>query len=119
MLCNPISYYPDKIDEMIFFQDNNLEKTDLINTYNNLVTQGNYSKANDFIHQQEGIYGFWADFFNLIENRIYNLQEYLLQKPPKKQPFVSSEEDESTGDLPNITDEEKEPSVITGDTIWI
>ena len=31
-------------------------------------------------------------FFNLIENRIYNLQEYLSNKPPKKQPFVFYDE---------------------------
>ena len=108
MLCDPVSYYPNKIDEMIFFQDNDLEKADIINTYNNLITQGKYSKANDFINQQENIYGFFADFFNLIENRIHNLQEYLLQKPPKKQLFISLEEES-----------DDEPPVITEGIIWI
>lgn len=88
MLCNPVSHYPDKIDEMTFFQDNDLEKKEIINAYNGLVAQGKYSEAAEFINQQKGIYGFFGDFFNLIENRIYNLQEYLLQKPPKKQPFL-------------------------------
>lgn len=95
MLCNPISYYPNKVDEMTFFQDNNLEKMEIINHYNDLIAQGKYSEANDYINQQEGIYGFFADFFNLIENRIYNLQEYLLSKPPKKQPFVYYDEEVS------------------------
>ena len=93
MLCNSASYYPSKVDEMIFFQDNNLEKVETINHYNSLIAQGNYSEANDYINQQEGIYGFFADFLNLIENRIYTLQEYLLQKPPKKQPFIYYEEE--------------------------
>lgn len=87
MLCNTTSYYPDGIDKMFFFQDNDLEKIDTINQYNNLIAQGKYSEANQFINQQEGIYGYFADFFNALENRIYNLQTYLLQKPPKKRYF--------------------------------
>ena len=93
MLCNPASAYPDKIDEMTFFQDNSLEKLDIMRHYDSLVTQGKYSDANAYISQQEGIYGFFAEFFNLIENRIYSLQEHLLQKPPKKQPFLFYDEE--------------------------
>ena len=93
MLCNSASYYPNKVDEMIFFQDNNLEKIEIMNHYNSLIAQGDYSEANDYINQQEGVYGFFADFLNLIENRIYTLQEYLLQKPPKKQPFIYYDEE--------------------------
>lgn len=94
MLCNPTSYYPHKIDNMIFFQDNNLENVTIMNQYNELIAQGKYSEASDYINQQEGICGFFADFFNLIENRIYTLQEHLLQKPPKKQPFIFYDEEE-------------------------
>ncbi len=91
---------------MTFFQDNNIENAEIIHTYNNLISQGSYNTANDFISKQDGIYGFFADFLNLIENRIYNLQAYLLQKPPKKQPFATF-------------DEEKELPAIDVDTIWI
>ncbi len=110
MLCNPASYYPNKVDEMIFFQDNNLDNVKIMNHYNNLIAQGKYSKANDYINQQEGVYGFFADFFNLIENRIYTLQEYLLQKPPKKQPFIYYDEKEhfSVGELHVFTDTDDE-----------
>lgn len=93
MLCNPASYYPNKVDEMIFFQDNNLEKVEIINHYDDLIRQGKYNEANDYIEGQEGIYGFFADYLNLIENRIYNLQEHLLNNPPKKQPFIYYDEE--------------------------
>lgn len=94
MLCNTTSYYPDGIDKMTFFQDNDLTKVDIINTYNNLIAQGKYSEANQYINQQEGVYDFFADFLNAIENRIYNLQAYLLQKPPKKRYFFYWDVDE-------------------------
>ena len=126
MLCNSASYYPNKVDEMIFFQDNNLEKIEIMNHYNSLIAQGDYIEANDY-------------------------QEYLLQKPPKKQPFIyydeeihfpmeelhifsdtdeeedlssillfsEDEEPESIEDLYTFTGEEAEPPVVNKDTIWI
>ncbi len=115
MSCNPISYYPNKIDEMTFFQDNNLEKVEIMNHYDELIAQGKYDEANDYINQQEGIYGFFADFFNLIENRIYTTQEYLLNKPPKKQPFIYYDEEEhfSMSNLHVFTDTEEEEDLST------
>lgn len=118
MLCNPTSYYPHKIDNMIFFQDNNLENVEIMNQYNELIAQGKYSEASDYINQQEGIYGFFADFFNLIENRIYTLQEYLLQKPPKKQPFIFYDDEEhfSITDLHIFEDVYEEEDFSINDT---
>lgn len=88
MLCNTMSIYPNGIDPMMFFQDNDIEKIEIINEYNKLILQGKYDEANTFIDQQEGIYGYFADFFNALENRVDALQEYLLSKPPKWQPFI-------------------------------
>ncbi len=118
MSCNPISYYPNKIDEMTFFQDNNLEKVEIMNHYNELISQGKYDEANNYIGQQENVYGFFADFFNLIENRLYTLQEYLLQKPPKKQPFIFYDEEEhfSISDLHVFKDIYEEEDFSINDT---
>ena len=95
---------------MIFFQDNNLEKVDIINNYNKLISQSKYGEASDYIDEQEDVYGYFACYLNLIENRIYNLQEYLLQKPPKKQPFIYYEKEEHfpITDLHIFTDDDIE-----------
>ena len=103
MLYNPISNYPDSIDPMIFFQDISLTQTEVMDTYNQLILQGKYSEATDYISDQHGIYGYFADYFNAIENRIYHLQEYLLTVEPYR-PFVSSE---------------AEPADLDNETIWI
>lgn len=102
-MINCISYYPQQIDEMLFFQDNDIEKVPIMETYNNLASKGKYNEASAYINQQEGIYGYFADFFNAIENRIYSLQDYLLTKE-KINYFMSSE---------------TEPSSTTEDIIWI
>lgn len=90
MLYNPISNYPDSVDPMIFFQDIDLTQTEIMKAYDRLISHGCHREANDFINDQEGICGYFADYFNAIENRIYSLQEYLSTVAPK-QPFVSSD----------------------------
>lgn len=99
MLCNPLSFYPDKIDPLIFFQDVNLEQLEIMDTYNDLIKKGKYTEANEYINSQSGICGYFADFLNAIENRIYNLQTHLLTIEPK-QPFIYSDEE------PILTQEE-------------
>lgn len=88
--CNPISNYPTEVDGLVFFQDNDLENIGFVNEYNRLIDKKKYDEANKFINENGSIYGFFADFFNLIENRIYNLQEYESDKykTPKIQPFA-------------------------------
>lgn len=88
--CNPISNYPVKVDELVFFQDNDLENINVVNEYNRLINEGKYDEAIQYVADNGNIYGFFADFFNLIENRIYTLQEYESEKykTPKRQPFV-------------------------------
>lgn len=112
MLCNTVSLYPEGIDPMLFFQDNSLDKIAIINEYNDLISQGNYEEAGNFINNQEGVYGYFADFFNAIENRIYSLQKYLHDKKPlteKEHPFVYWDQ---------TLDEIEEPSVEDG-MLWI
>lgn len=93
---------------MIFFQDNDLGKVEIINTYNNLISQGKYTESSNYINQQEGVYGYFADFFNAIENRIYNTQDYLLQKEPVKKQYVFFDP----------TDEADEPDIEEG-MFWL
>lgn len=108
MLCNTISHYPDGIDDMIFFQDNDLEKAKVMNHYNHLIAQVDYNEANEYISRQSNIYGYFADFFNAIENRIYSLQESLLKKSPKKKFFIYTDNETAP-----------DPSSLEADIIWI
>lgn len=98
---NAISLYPNAIDEMFFFQDNDIDSIEVINTYNNFITQGKYTEASNYISQHEEVYGFFANYLNAIENRIYNLQEYLLTKQ-KKNPFVFSDEEPESAEVGTI-----------------
>lgn len=96
------SNYPTAIDEMLFFQDNSIDKMPIIQHYENLISQGKYDEANDYISQQD-VYGYFADYFNGMENRIYSLQKHLLTKT-KTNPFTISD---------------TEPTNVEEGTIWI
>lgn len=87
-MINTISYFPNGIDPMIFFQDNDLDKVEVIDNYNKLISIGKYTDANKYIQSKENVYGYFADLFNAIENRIYSLQSYLLSKNPIKKQYV-------------------------------
>lgn len=102
MLFNPISNYPDSIDPMIFFQDIDLTQVEVMDTYDLLISQGRYGDADSYMEEQNGIHGYFADYFNAIENRLFQLQKYLLSVEPRR-PFVSSDS-EPPADI---------------DTIWI
>ncbi len=80
MLYNINSSYPDQIDPLIFFQDIDIDHLEQMQHFQNLIQQGRYTEASEYINQQNGIHGAFAGLFNLIENRIYALQNYLLAK---------------------------------------
>lgn len=102
-MIDTTSQYPNTIDPMLFFQDNNWDNVDIINTYNNLIAQEKYDEANEFISQQENVHTYSADYLNAIENRIESLQGYLLTKG-KKEVFIHS----------NV-----EPDQVNENMIWI
>ena len=83
-----------------------------MNTYQDLLAKGQYREANRYMSRQEGLCGFFADYLNALENRIYHLQEYLLQKPPKQQFFLYYDDINGEG-------ETAEPSGVNENTIWI
>ena len=106
MLCNSLSFYPDGgVDQLLFFQDNEIDQLPIIKHYDELIKKNQYSEADKYISQQEGIHGYFADFFNAIENRIYSLQSHLLNKE-KTQQFIDGEDD-------------SEPENPSLNTIWI
>lgn len=107
-MINTISYFPNGIDPMIFFQDNDLDKVEVIDNYNKLIALGKYTEANRYIQSQENVYGYFADLFNAIENRIYNLQSYLLSKKPIKKQYVCFDDNQG----------QEEPDIEEG-MLWL
>ena len=80
MVYNEISYFPDTIDPLIFFQDNGIEHIDELSKYLALLKKGKYTEASTYADFQSNLNGYFGSLFNLIENRIYTWQKELLRK---------------------------------------
>lgn len=82
------SSFPDKIDPLIFFQDIDISQVSILEEYQRLIRMGMYDKADEYM-KYHNIHGYCAALFNLIENRILSMQEYLFTKekmnPTKQQ----------------------------------
>lgn len=74
------SSFPSVIDSLIFYQDLNLEYTDIFYRYQRFLRESNVSEAAQDL-RQSGIPYYGAGLFNLIENRINSLQTYLKANP--------------------------------------
>lgn len=53
MLCNEISSFPGKVDEMTFFQDVSLNTMEYKKEYQRLLSKGDYSEADRYINRQK------------------------------------------------------------------
>lgn len=91
MLSNSQSNYPDSVDKMNFFSDVSLKNKRIFDEYNRLISEKQYDSANALLQDSDTIiHAYCAEYFNLIENRIEKLQEYLLSKVKKENPFIVS-----------------------------
>lgn len=92
MLYPDLSAYPGKADELLFFQDIDLEQLPVMLAYQKLLGQKQYTQANEYIGRQTGIHGYFAGLFNLLETRIYTLQKHILTKQKHNPMFFSADE---------------------------
>lgn len=79
-IYNIESAFPENTDDLYFISDVNLETQDIYKHHKQLVNNGKYSEASEYLNQQTGITPVNADFFNMLENRIYNTQIYVSAK---------------------------------------
>lgn len=100
MIYQSGSAFPDKVDPLIFFQDIDISQVTALKEYQRFIRIGKYDEANEYM-KHHNLHGYCAGLFNLIENRIYTLQKYLLTKE-KVNPIVCQAE-EPTNAVKNYT----------------
>lgn len=92
------SKFPDAIDDLIFFSDISYSKKYIETNHRNLLRNGKYSEASEYLNNQEDITPYSADLLNCASNRIRATQDYLLNKDIVKSMHISDEEPDA---LPN------------------
>ena len=79
MIRPTTSVFPENIDARACFSDISLEHADVLENYSALVKNGNYREGSallDANKQYVDYYG--ADMFNLMENRVVNIEDYVI-----------------------------------------
>lgn len=74
------SSFPSAVDDIAFISDVNLDTLEIYKHHRDLVNNGKYTEASNYLNQQTGITSVNADFFNMLENRIYQTQLYVKNK---------------------------------------
>ena len=81
-MMDTTSYFPDEIDDRVYFQDIDLEYYELKKEYDTLIANGQYSDAKS-LYEASDFNIFGADILNLLENRLVTIGEFLptIEKP--------------------------------------
>lgn len=92
MTYDSFSSYPQKIDPLIYVQDIGIEDADAVSNYRASIAQGKYSDAQTTMNANNNITQYSAELMNMIENRIYVLQQYLIANTVVKNNVYTSDE---------------------------
>lgn len=74
---NVTTKFPLQIDDRVFFQDINIDQVPILQRYQTLLSNGQYSTASEYLNNSEVFfYGAWC--LNLIENRLFAIGNYVI-----------------------------------------
>lgn len=80
MSYNTKSTFSNTINELLFLSDVDIAHKSVMNTHQSYIKDGEYTKASDYINAQADITPVTAGLFQMIQNRIAVLQDYLLSE---------------------------------------
>lgn len=96
------SQYPNKIDNLLFLNDVDLEHLSISNQHKDLIMEERYTEAGELLESSD-IDSMCASLFNLIENRIYATQHHINNKHTKWYEIHGVESPIECFDLPDDT----------------
>lgn len=71
------SVFPNSIDDLPFISDVDIPNKNIMISIQNYIDQGDYDNASKLCNTSD-ITSINSDYFNMVQNRIYSLQNYLI-----------------------------------------
>lgn len=71
------SVFPNSIDDLPFISDVDIPNKNIMISIQNYIDQGDYDNASKLCNMSN-ITSINSDYFNMVQNRIYSLQKYLI-----------------------------------------
>lgn len=84
-MIDSASKFPDEIDTLRYYSDVTISQKDTMDEYVKLIGEKKYTEAYELISEST-IFGWFADYFNMVENRICSTQKYLVEEAALKHP---------------------------------
>lgn len=113
-MINPSSKYPDSYDTPGYWSDISISQVAEKNQYDSDIAAGKYSDAYNTVGDTN-IFGWFADYFNAIENRIYALQVFLsdtlVVQHPDQDMYDSTE--------PTVFRDVNKERALAVDDVWV
>lgn len=75
------SKYPKQVDDLVFFQDVSLDTKPVMDHFQALYSNKQYTQAKNYVNSQSGIDGYFAGLYLMLEDRIYKLQQHVSAHP--------------------------------------
>ncbi len=85
------SVFPNNIDTRWFMTDIDLEYTDLLQQYLFLIKHKQYGNASELLRHSDAFY-YGSKIFNMFENRLFQIENFVVNKEDKKPLGSYSEE---------------------------
>lgn len=91
-IYNEMSNYPNEVDELIFYSDLDLKHKEIADKFYSLLYAKKYNEAKALLESEEtnGLHGNFASLYNMLENRIYNLQEHISTRKKRELIFYGT-----------------------------
>ena len=71
------SHFPSEVDDLLFLSDIDLEKVSQVQRHKDLLASQQYTAAGEYLEKNVTFDCYCASLFNLLQNRVYAVQDYL------------------------------------------
>ena len=99
MTYDTISFFPDDIDQLTFFQDIQTSQKTILNQASQYADNSQLSVLSTYLNSSD-VDSYSAELFKMLENRIKPIQEYLLSEKKDKIKFYEHNCDPYVDDNP-------------------
>lgn len=82
------SNFPNEIDDLLFFSDVRISQNEILNQFNNLISQNKFTEASNYLNSSN-LNNINASLFNYFQDAVVKIQTHQLSKQYNN-PVISS-----------------------------
>lgn len=110
---------PNRVDDLIFFQDINRSERPIWNEFENIMATGDCNAAHQYIERYAAVHGYFGDLYNLMVNRIKAVQNFLVLNETNINNATGAFASFKKPEIFVYQEEPDTPKNIVKDQVWI